>query len=536
MKMNRILQKAGRLAAAFFLAAAIVLPLLPQAAYAGNGVAVNAENFPDENFRTYVLNNIAGNDGSLSAAEIAAVESMDVSGSGIADLKGIEYFTSLTELDCSGNSLTSLDVSPCTALQKLDCMDNQLTSLVLGSKPDLYILQCAYNQLSCLDLSQCPALTGMTCSDNPLTDLDVSQCAALEGLEFWETAITRLDVSRNTALTFLSCPGNQLESLVLSPSLTHLECYQNQLTSLDVSRCTALEYLRCDNNQLTSLDLAGTSLHEVLNGKNYFHSQSGTVHAACRSGKAVVDLANDLGLDMVKVSNVSVTEGTYTDGVAYFDLPVPSAARITYDYDTENPAHENNRYMDVTLKVHPLAHHDRIDPTCTEQGQAEYWTCSVCGASFHDEKATEEIADLSTLALPALGHAFSADWTMDETGHWHVCSRCGEKKDVTAHAYGPWIHTGSHTHECTVCGYQETEECTFGEWTVTRQPTAAEKGQRQRTCSKCGYIETEEISATGTASPDTGDHSHAALWAIFLLMAAGAGILILHQRKGREWN
>ncbi|MBR3434969.1 MAG: hypothetical protein IKG88_03665, partial [Bacteroidales bacterium] len=92
------------------------------------GIAIDATNFPDENFRTYVSSNFdTDKDTYLSDDEIAAVTKIAVSGRNITDLKGIEYFTALTDLYCFNNQLTSLDVSKNTALRDINCHSNQLT-------------------------------------------------------------------------------------------------------------------------------------------------------------------------------------------------------------------------------------------------------------------------------------------------------------------------------------------------------------------------------------------------------------------------
>ena len=44
-------------------------------------------------------------------------------------MEEIRYFTSLRELNCSYNGLTSLDISQNTDLKELYCDDNKLTSL-----------------------------------------------------------------------------------------------------------------------------------------------------------------------------------------------------------------------------------------------------------------------------------------------------------------------------------------------------------------------------------------------------------------------
>ena len=98
----------------------------------------------------------------------------------------------LTSLNCSGNQLTTLDVSGCTALDSLDCSGNQLTFLNLGDvdvqnidlskalktsesfkliSSKVISLDCSDNQLTALDVSECIMLTSLFCKENPIQTL-----------------------------------------------------------------------------------------------------------------------------------------------------------------------------------------------------------------------------------------------------------------------------------------------------------------------------------------------------------------------------
>lgn len=46
---------------------------------------------------------------------------------------------------------------------------------------------------------------------------------------------------------------------------------------------------------------------------------------------------------------------------------------------------------------------------------------------------------------------------------------------------------------------EETSVCdhTYGDWTITKEATATENGEKTRTCTKCGHVETQVIPATG---------------------------------------
>ena len=184
----------------------LILLLFPMMSF-GQNVTI-----PDANFKNYLVGNTAINtnsDGEIQVSEASAFTGVIICPSqNISDLTGIEAFTTLTELYCDNNQLTSLDVSSNTALITFYCDNNQLTSL---------------------------------------------------------------DLSNNTALTYFHCDNNQLTSLDLSnnTALTYFHCDNNQLTSLDLSNNTALTYFHCDNNQLTSLDVKNGNNTNVTNFNIY---------------------------------------------------------------------------------------------------------------------------------------------------------------------------------------------------------------------------------------------------------------------------
>jgi hypothetical protein len=119
----------------------------------------------------------------------------------------------LNTLFCANNSLTSLNVSGCTALTSLDCNNNSLTSLDVSGLTALTELYCNNNSLTSLDVSGCTALTSLDCNNNSLTSLDVSGLTALTELYCNNNSLTSLDVSGFTALTLLNCFNNSLTSL-----------------------------------------------------------------------------------------------------------------------------------------------------------------------------------------------------------------------------------------------------------------------------------------------------------------------------------
>ena len=226
-------------------------------------IEINEATFPDENFRNWVLSKDYGEDGVLTEEEISDVTSIDVMYKGIQSLKGIEFFTSLTDLNCYTNQLTALDLSNNTALTTLYCTTNQLTTLDVSKCINLTHLECNGNQLTELDVSNNTALNELHCSGNKLTELDVSKNIELTNLNCHENQLTELDVSKNSTLKRIWCSENLLTSLDVSGCalLESLKCIRNRLTMLKVSGCPELWEIFCHNNQIK-----GEAMDEFIDG------------------------------------------------------------------------------------------------------------------------------------------------------------------------------------------------------------------------------------------------------------------------------
>ena len=233
-------------------------------------VNVNETNFPDANFRNFIKGEWYGADGVLTSDEIAEVINIDVSNRYIQSLKGIEYFTAVSTLNCKSNQLTTLDLSKNTELRALDCSANQLTTLDLLLNFGLYRVDCSSNRLTTLNVSSCTQMTELRCQTNQLTVLDVSKNTDLMTLYCSSNQLTSLDVRNCPALTSMYCENNQLTELIMGSNtqLTSLTCSNNKMTSLDLSGCTSLRTLYCMNGQLTSLNVANTKVANLYCSSN----------------------------------------------------------------------------------------------------------------------------------------------------------------------------------------------------------------------------------------------------------------------------
>ena len=209
------------------LAMLMAFSLLPVPAYAAGGVEIDETYFPDKEFRDYVRQfDKEEPDNQLSAQELAAVKDISVQGLNISRLKGIEYFTELTSLNCNSCGLQVLDVSKNTKLQELYCGYNEIRKLDVSQNTALRELSCSENKITVLNLSSNKALTYLACDRNPLNSLDVSQNTALTALMCYDCSLTSLDISRNTKLESLACYGNDLKKLDISRNPNLVKAYR----------------------------------------------------------------------------------------------------------------------------------------------------------------------------------------------------------------------------------------------------------------------------------------------------------------------
>ncbi|MBQ9891356.1 MAG: hypothetical protein IJM39_08085 [Firmicutes bacterium] len=336
-----------------------------------DGIVINAENFPDEVFRSYVSDNFdEDGNGVLSASEIGEVDEIEVSSMGIESIKGVEHFPSLKKLYCSFNTslepldLSSntgleilecvncgvgrLDVSGCTKLRVLNCQFCLLTELDLSKNTDLEYLNCEMNHLKSLDLSKNPALIELNCSFNDeITEIDVSNKAELKVLKLTDCDLASLDISKNTKLITLFCGFNRLTSLDVSKNtaLVTLYCYGNSLGDLDVSHNTELKELMCNGIKLSTLDLSNNTKLEYL----YCVDNPGLkVLDISKCPKLIKAYTEGKKNEMVDEGFVTVSY-TYENDDAYYYLHVDGAVNIITE--TVNVATVTGISLDLQDKI-----------------------------------------------------------------------------------------------------------------------------------------------------------------------------------------
>ena len=329
----------------------MVLTLLPTAAFAAGDVNINETNFPDTNFRQYVKDEF-DKDGNevLSADEIAAADTIFVTGKPITSIEGIAYFTALTKLMCSNTKLTTLDTSYNTELVFLECNEvSTLTSLNVSQNTKLKVLHCNDNALADLNLTNNTALEKLECGGNEFTTLDLSKNTNLKYFGFFNGKLSSLDLTHNTNLEELYFCGNNFSTIDVSQNtkLKYLHLFGNQLITLDTSKNSNLQRLWVYTNPLTSMYLGDSGSIGEVKFDNLPYPI--TVSTATRT----FDLSRLTGFKVDKASRW--TNGTVSGNILTVDA---NATTVTYTYDCgerqatyDNPETTGKLMMPCTLQI-----------------------------------------------------------------------------------------------------------------------------------------------------------------------------------------
>ena len=182
----------------------------------------------------------------------------------------------------------------------------------------------------------------------------------------------------------------------------------------------------------------------------------------------------------------------------------------------------------------------------------------------NDDTAVSAVVDRYTTKLVACKHNWSGEWTKDNYNHWHVCSICKGKNDVSAHTYDQKVAEESYKASDATCtsqalyhwscacgaegadtfesgaknpdnhsgalgGWQSDENNHWKEYTcchvragegihqwddgkITAPATCTTAGEKTFTCAVCSATRTETVSATGHSWSDAWMHDATHHW------------------------
>ena len=290
------------------------IPLNSMEVYAADvyPVEINNVNFPDDDFRSIVVEwGDTNHDGWLSKEEAGIPTSINnYSGKApVKDLKGLEYFYNAKEILFKNAKLTNVDLSKNPNLEKVILDGNQITKIDISNNLKLKELSIKGNKI------------------DKLSNIKFGYNNALETLNLSENYFTKLDLRRFPNLKKLECSGQKSNSkltelLMQSKKLEYLDCSKNYLTDLDLTKSTELTVLICNDNCLTSLDFSNSQKIDIYNSDNRDQYYAIGVDFPYPCSKLPGNF---------NPSYVSNLEGATISGGAFY-LQNEDTKEITYDY------------------------------------------------------------------------------------------------------------------------------------------------------------------------------------------------------------
>ena len=212
----------------------------------------------DKALKTYIMTNFDTNkDGEISKEEAEAVKTIELTGSEISKIDGLEYFPNLEVVNFTTHRLLKADFTQCYALKELNLSSGAgLSSVVLpASLEELSVMSC--NKLKKIDLSAAPNLKVLYASYTGFVVApDLSKNTKLEDIGFFGVKFSTIDVSKNTELKSLNVGGNVFNSLDVTNNtkLTNL-AVTGTITTLDLTKSAQLEVLNISNTKISEIDV-----------------------------------------------------------------------------------------------------------------------------------------------------------------------------------------------------------------------------------------------------------------------------------------
>lgn len=180
------------------------------------------------------------------------------------NLKGLEYFPNLTELQIHSYFLKEMDFAMLPKLEVLHITGGDIITIITTGNPELTDLKVHFQSTNRL-------------VNLPL-QLDLSNNAKLEHLSLYDCQ--KLDVTHCPNLKTLFCMnfyggrgmmrkkiGLAAIDLSNNPELEEVNLADNLLRTLDLSHNPKLTTLSCDRNELEELDLRGNPLLHAVAAK-----------------------------------------------------------------------------------------------------------------------------------------------------------------------------------------------------------------------------------------------------------------------------
>lgn len=412
------------------------------------GVAIDKENFPDENLRNYLKESgfDKNDDGYFSQSELDAVEEMEAIYNKLENLKGLEYFRNLKSLDIRLNNISGeLDLQLFPNLTSVYCDDNEITSIRFGENCKLELIGCNYNQIEVLDVSGLDHLDQLVCTGNPLKVLKFNEKWTSIRLYCDECSLTSLKIpeSLDASETQINCENNV--TYLTQKNIDFLD--PEMFPDFDTGKIQKVVKLTKEQEEAGK---SGTDIFDELKGSDYKLTDLQLGDRIIYTYDCGIGMSFDFtvyvgyseemfppnrpdGTQYVEYTVSTVGEVPLPEGWKWKDedadlvLPFGNWYEATAEYVGDNAEYYANIYQDVEIWKDYCQHpndmrelKDEQEADCTQNGYTGDYYCGVCGDLLYKG---EYIPKQHRLELVEEKEA-----TQTEPGNrqYFICSACGK--------------------------------------------------------------------------------------------------------------
>lgn len=343
-------------------------------------------NFPDPNFKARLLAAAPGlqiasgtasipgnpfvkidtnNDGEIEVSEALAITKLWLYNANITNVGGLENFLNLTEMNCYGNSFSTMDLSPLTQLTRISISGNHIASLNVTGLSGVEWLNCNNNDLTGLDLTGLTNMYQLQCQNNQLTFLNISNATNLSSINCENNFLTNLNISNVTSLNNLNCSNNNLNSLNLKNNFAEI--------NLNFAANPNLQYVCADDFELAAVqnkmlqygytNCFADSYCTFIPGNPVYGVQGVTIYDELNDGCDNLDVYYpNLTFTLFDGTN---TGNVYSNSSGQFSTASQSNA-ITITPQLSNPAYftvsPNSQTLSLTSSTSPLIQNFCVTP------------------------------------------------------------------------------------------------------------------------------------------------------------------------------